>query len=250
MVLGVAIVIVMMMEAAGVRAQDAGSISGTVTMSGEGVPGVRIELPALAGAAITDQAGRYELLSIPAGRHEMRADFVGCRSGSWTLEVPVGRPLTFDLQLGGPAVEPARMVRAGVVGETPDVELPFTVERLTRAQIERNPGRSVADLIRGAFPGVKVVQGSGLPGTDPAIQLRGPTSLSVQHQPMLVVDGFIIGGGLDDLDPLDIESIEVLKGSVASALYGSRGEAGVISIETRNGAASSGGCFFRGGPSS
>ena len=239
-----------MVGAAAGAAQGTGSLAGRVTLDGEGVPGILIELPVLQGAHVTDAEGRFLFPEVPPGRHEVRAAMVGCRAGSWTVDVAADRQLELDVRLDGPAVRPGAVVRSGVAGDTPDDELPFTVERLTRDQIERNPARSVTELIRGAFPGVKVVRGSGLPGAGPAVQMRGPTSISLDDQPLVIVDGMISAGELDDMHPMDIESIEVLKGSAASALYGSRGEAGVIAIETRTGKAGEAGCVFRGGPSS
>ncbi|MDH5589657.1 MAG: SusC/RagA family TonB-linked outer membrane protein, partial [Gemmatimonadota bacterium] len=84
--------------------------------------------------------------------------------------------------------------------------------------------------------GAKVVQGSGLPGSEPSFQLRGPTSITGSQTPLLVIDGVITNGGIADIDPADVESMEIVKGAAAAALFGSRASAGVIQITTRTGA--------------
>lgn len=239
----------------GMLAQDAGTVSGTVTIVGgrEGVPGVRIHVPGLTLSGVTDDQGRFQLGPVPAGRHEIRAELVGCRPVSWILDVPpAGDVAVQQLWLDGPAVTAARgSVAAGVASATRETALPFTVEWLDREQLAYDPARTIADLIRGAFPGVKVVQGSGLPGSPVSIQFRGPGTISGSQEPLVVVDGLITGGGLDDLDPYDVERVEVLKGSAAAAIYGARGQAGVIEITTKSGAAAGEDrCFLRRGPSS
>ncbi|MBI4539708.1 MAG: TonB-dependent receptor plug domain-containing protein [Gemmatimonadetes bacterium] len=233
-------------------AQGAGSVTGSVTSAGVAVAGVQIQFPALRLGELTDDQGRFRFEVVPAGRHEIRAEVVGCRPASWTVDVPEGARVAVDLKLDERAIAPSPpgLVRAGLAAQTPEVELPFTVERLELEEVERNPGRTIADLLRAKFPGVKVVQGSGLPGEGRSIQFRGPNSISGSEEPLVVVDGVITGGGLDDLDPLDVESLEVLKGSAAAAIYGSRGQAGVIEITTRRGVRSaSARCFIRSDPS-
>ena len=241
-----AVAVLSVLAFGGGAAQAQVAVTGRVTMAdGEGVPGVRVDLPALEISRITDVEGRFTVPAVAPGRYVVRAGMIGCRDGTWTIDVAAEGPLGLDLRLGGPAVSSGTVVRSGVAAEMPEEEVPFTVERLTRAEIERLPRQSVAELIRGAFPGVKVVQGSGMPGSSASVQLRGVTSMSGDDQPLVVVDGMISAAGLEDVDPLDIESIEILKGPVAAAFYGSRGESGVISIETRKGMPDGPRCVFR-----
>ncbi|MDP2954812.1 MAG: TonB-dependent receptor plug domain-containing protein [Longimicrobiales bacterium] len=248
MILFAAAVLVFMGE--GTSAQDAGTVAGTVTIVGsqEGVPGVRIHIPGLTLSGITDDQGRFQLGPVPAGRHEIRAELVGCRPLSWTLDGPVAGGVR--LWLDGPAVTAVMAaqgsVAAGVASATRETVLPFSVEFLDREQLAHDPAPTIADLIRGAFPGVKVVQGSGAPGSSLSLQFRGPGSISGSQEPLVVVDGLITGGGLDGLDPYDVERVEVLKGSAAAALYGARGQAGVVEITTKSGAAADEDrCFIR-----
>lgn len=232
-------------------AQNAGSVAGRVTLgdAGVGVPGVRVRMPGFDLESMTDAEGAFRFDAIPAGAHEIRADVVGCQSGAWTVQVPAGLT-TLHLRLDRPAVAALReMVAAGTASPVSEAELPFTVHRLERRDMDRTSARTLADLIRGRFPGIKVVQGSGQPGEPISIRFRGAGSLSGGRAPLLVVDGLVTEGGVDDLDPRDIEKIEILKGSAAAAVYGARGEAGVIEITTRRGApATSPRCFFANKP--
>jgi TonB-dependent SusC/RagA subfamily outer membrane receptor len=228
-------------------AQNAGTVAGRVTLGdpGVGLPGVRVRMPGLELEGLTDADGMFRFDSIPAGAHELRADVVGCQSGAWTIQVPAGLT-SLHLRLDGPAVAALReMVAAGTASAVSEAELPFTVHRLERSDLDHTSARTLADLIRGRFPGIKVVQGSGQPGERISIKFRGPGSISGSRAPLLVVDGLATEGGLDDLDLRDVERIEMLKGSAAAAVYGARGEAGVIEITTRRGApATSPRCFF------
>lgn len=231
--------------------QVAGEVEGTVMIAGGGggFPGVRVRVADLRREVVTDANGSFQLGALPAGSHEIRADAIGCRAGSWTVEVVAGERVSLHLTVDGPAFrEPGEeAARSATVLSNDD---PFTVERLGREELRHDPGQTIADLIRGAFPGVKIVQGSGMPGSTVSIQFRGPTSISGSQEPLVVVDGMITGGGLDGLDPRDVESLEILKGSAASAIYGARGQAGVIEITTAQGRPTApAACFFRSEPS-
>lgn len=244
--MAVGLIAVLTTPARELAAQHPGTVAGTVTLgaAGVGVPGVRVRIPELEFERLTDADGRFLFDSVPVGKHEIRADMVGCRSGSWTVRVPEGLT-ALHLRLDGPAVAALReMVAAGTASAVSQAELPYTVDRLERRDLDRSSARTLADLIRGRFPGIKVVQGSGLPGDPISIRFRGPGSISGGRAPLIVVDGLVTEGGVDDLDLLDIEKVEILKGSAAAAVYGSRGEAGVIEITTRRGAPATPRCFF------
>lgn len=97
----------------------------------------------------------------------------------------------------------------------------------------------VETALQGRTSGVSVIQGSGAPGSGAVIRVRGVTSIN-GSDPLFVVDGVIIGGGIDFLNPNDIESIEVLKDAASAAIYGARGANGVVLVTTKTGAGSKG----------
>ena len=118
------------------------------------------------------------------------------------------------------AISLETIVVTGVAGETPRSQVPFTVERLDVAELQRVPTPSVRGLLQGKLPGVKVIQGSGQAGSEPSMQFRGPTSIMGMQAPLIVIDGVITQGGIADLNTQDIASMEVVKGAAAAALYG------------------------------
>lgn len=225
-------------------AQDVGGVTGRVvstigTGTGDAVPGVTIRFPELRLGAVTDDQGRFEFTIVPAGRHEIRAEFFGCALASQTVEVRKGERSAIQFSLSQPPIPIPELLVTGLASKASVVELPFAVGRMDPEEVDRRAARTIADLVRGEFPGVRVLQGSGLPGKPISIQFRGPSSISREQQPLVVVDGAPTAGGLIDLNPRDVRSITVLKGSAAAAHYGARGQAGVIEITTKDAATSS-----------
>lgn len=218
--------------------QELGAIDGRVVTTiavgaAQAVPGATLRLVELDQVRTSDERGRFIFEAVPTGRRELWVEVFGCAVGAQIVDVRGGKVTQADFVIERPALQvPGLTATAPGGGE----ETPFTVERLDLAGREGRSDREIADLIRGAFPGARVVQGSGLPGGEISIQFRGPTSLSGPQQPLIVVDGAMTAGGLSDLNSRDIRSITVLKGAVASAQYGSRGQAGVIEITTTRGA--------------
>jgi TonB-linked SusC/RagA family outer membrane protein len=164
---------------------------------------------------------------------------IGYKEASAEVEVATGQVAASDFAIEQTALRLQDIVVTGVVGETPRVKLPFTVERIESSDIPV-PAANVSSLLTGKAPGVTVAAISGQPGGEPAIRLRGPTSVNADgrsQSPLIVVDGVIQadGAALSDINTLDIESVEIVKGAAASSLYGSRAQAGVIQITTKRG---------------
>jgi TonB-dependent SusC/RagA subfamily outer membrane receptor len=222
------------------HAQAVGGVAGRVssTIGGElddPVPGVGVGLPALRLQTQTDQDGRFRLSGVPVGSYELTAQILGCQLGSATVSVTSGEIVDVEFTVTRPVIAIPGLVVSGVASQPEDADVPYAVGRVDREMLARHPGRTIADLLRGQFPGAKIVQGSGLAGSEISIQLRGRRSISTPQEPLVVMDGVITSGGSIDIDPRDVEDIVVLKGSVAAAHYGSRGQAGVIEITTRRG---------------
>src|SRR5690625_1086269 len=140
-----------------------------------------------------------------------------------------------DFQMQTTLVDLDELVITGVAGETPRVKVPFVVEKMSADQLPVPAISGVGSMIQGKLSGVQVVSGSGMPGEETSILLRGPTSIVGSSDPLYIVDGVILAASSVDLDALDIESVEVVKGAAAASLYGSRAASGVIQITTRRG---------------
>jgi TonB-dependent SusC/RagA subfamily outer membrane receptor len=211
-------------------------ISGRLTyaVTHQGIEQALVVIPDAGLGAFTDAEGRYRIEGVPPGIHELAPTLVGCQLASRSVEVGPGQRVEANFELSTPVINLQGIVVTTVASETPEAQLPFSVGR-----VAPKPGdaasHSVGALIQGKVAGARVLFGSGQPGTSPSIQLRAPGSIQRNNDPLLVVDGVITHGGISDIDPMDVEEVQVLKGAAAAAGYGSRGEAGVIEIRTRRG---------------
>lgn len=125
------------------------------------------------------------------------------------------------------------VVVTGVAEGTSRKKLTFALTKVNTDQINTVPATDASQTLRGKVAGIQISQSSGnAPAT---VYLRGAKSVSGNIAPLLVVDGFVTALNLSDLNPQDIESIEVVKGAAASALYGTRGEGGIIQVLTKKG---------------
>lgn len=223
-----------------VSAQQTGTVTGIVTTtSGRPLATAQLSISTLGIGGLTTEAGRYLLQAVPVGQHQLRVDRLGYRSVTQTVDVEAGTTVVVDFRMEENAISLEQIIVTGVAAETPRSQVPFTVERVNVAEMQRIPTPSVRGLLQGKLPGVKVIQGSGQAGSEPSFQFRGPTSISGGQAPLIVIDGVITQGGIADLNTQDIESMEVVKGAAAAALFGSRAQAGVLQITTKSGRAMS-----------
>jgi TonB-linked SusC/RagA family outer membrane protein len=225
-----------------------GSVTGTVLNASTGQPLDAVQVSLVAegtegaeGArlgSLSQATGRFFFGSVPVGRYILRAELLGFRSVAQVVDVPTGQAVVADLRLSPQAISLSEIVVTGVAGATQRTKLPFDVAQVRSADLPV-PGMNATQSLQGKVAGATVVMGSGRPGSAPSILLRGVNSLNASgrdQEPLYIVDGVILGAGMVDLDALDIQSIEVVKGAAAASLYGSRAGAGVIQIRTRRGA--------------
>lgn len=114
-------------------------------------------------------------------------------------------------------------------------DLTGSVVSVKRSDFENQPLLDVSQTLKGLAPGVSVSQGSGAPGSDVKIRIRGASSILGNNSPLIVIDGIQTSISLSALNPNDIETIDVLKDASSTAIYGSRGANGVINITTKRG---------------
>lgn len=222
-----------------VAAQETGTVTGTVTSigTGEPLPGVQVTIEGTGLGTLTQANGRYLLLRVPAGTQTLRADLIGYGTLTQSVNVVAGQGTTVNLRMESEAIAMSEIVVTGVAGATQRTKLPFEVAQVSFEDIPV-PSPNPASSLQGKVAGVQVVQGSGRPGSAPSILLRGAKSINASgrdQEPLYIVDGVILGSSLVDMDALDIESVEVVKGAAAASLYGSRAANGVIQIRTKRG---------------
>lgn len=231
------------------RAQNA-EIRGQVRSdNGEAVVGANVYIVELAVQAGTNDAGRF-VLTVPGDRVrgqqlQLRVRAIGYRPNSRAITVTAGQQ-SADFTLVADVNRLDEIVVTGVLEGTSQAKVPFTVARVDMADVPVPPVDPLR-MLAGRVPGAIVTSFNGRPGAAPEVMLRGPHSINASGRtqgPLYIVDGVIINGSLPDINPSDIENVEVVKGAAASSLYGARGGNGVISITTRSGARSADGMTF------
>ena len=228
-------------SAAPVLAQATGTITGIVAdqETGQTLESAQVYFPALSIGGLSNRQGRFLILNVPTGSHELRTEIIGYTSGTQTITVTAGQTTTVEVGLRATALRLQELIVTGVAGSTPRIKLPFTVEHLDFSDMPV-PAPSAEGLLQGKLAGVKVQSASGKPGDAAQIMLRGPTSINTSggrsQGPLVIIDGVITDNTMADIDALDVLSIEVVKGAAAASLYGSRASNGVINIQTKRGA--------------
>ena len=232
------------------RAQDA-VITGRVTAegSGAGVSGATVAITELGVGVLTNTTGAYTL-TVPAARVRGQSTAIVARFIGY---VPLRRQITLsagrqtqDFTIRQDVNRLNEVVITGVSAATQRIKVPFAVSRVDSTQTPV-PGVNPLTQLQGKVPGANIVVASGRPGASPSVLLRGPKSINAtgrSQDPLYIVDGVILSGGLPDLNSQDIESVEVVKGAAASSLYGSQAANGVIQITTKQGRASRDGVRF------
>lgn len=215
-------------------------ISGTVTSPEDvgGLPGVNVLLKNASQGTVTDIDGNYSL-SVPGPEAVLVFSSVGFES----QEVTVGNRSVIDLQLDPDLQSLDEVVVVGY-GSINKRDVTGSIASVSGEEIAEVPVASFDQALQGRAAGVQVNQSSGRPGAGTRILIRGTSSISAGSDPLYVVDGFPIasdgpvGAGINpfnNINPNDIESVEILKDAAATAIYGSRGANGVVLITTKSG---------------
>ena len=229
-----------------------GTVTGTVTETETGDPlsGATVQVLGENTGTAANAEGTYRITGVPAGEQTIRVTFVGFRPVEQTVDVPAGGTVRANVQLQVRASQLNEVVVTGLAQEQTRAEASVSVTSIDAAGLaESQDVQSVEQLFQGTTPGVTVSKSSGNVGAGIRFNVRGGVSLNSDGQPVIYVDGtridqdvnngFGAGGQeispLADLNPDDIESIEVLKGPSAAALYGTDGADGVVLIETKSG---------------
>ncbi|WP_374760190.1 SusC/RagA family TonB-linked outer membrane protein [Dyadobacter pollutisoli] len=217
-----------MVVMAGAYAQDV-TVKGKVSdEQGQGLPGVSVVAKGTSVGTVTDLEGNYSV-NVP-GSTTLVFSFIGYI----TQEIPLGSKTSLDVKMLSDTKALEEVVVVGY-GTAKKATLTGSVTAVKGAELQKAPAANLSNTLGGRLPGVSAVQGSGEPGYDgSAIRIRGTNSLGNSNA-LIVVDGVPNrSGGLDRLNPADIESISVLK-DAAAAIYGSRAGNGVILITTKRG---------------
>ena len=205
-------------------------VSGTITdESGLPVQGVTVLIKGTKSGTATDINGFYSIM-VPNPENVL----VFSSLGFATQEVEVGSQSLINLIMKGESETLDEIVLTAVAGRTDKKKLTVSVAKISQDQFNITPATNIGQALNGKVAGARILT-SGAPGSSPQIQLRTYTNLNVGSSPLIIMDGVIITTSLADINADDIESVEVVKGAAASALYGSRAGNGVISIISKRG---------------
>ena len=226
------------------------TVSGNVTSGTDGsaVPGVNILVKGTNTGTISDSEGNYRL-DVPSADGVLVFSFVGFV----TQEIPINGQTTLDVVLPADATELSEVVVTALGIEREKRDLGYAVQEINGDDITKARETNIGNALAGKVAGVTVVGNPAGIGGSSRITIRGERSLDLnKNQPLFVVDGVPItnevngssgrnnqdvdyGNGAGFVNPDDVESMTVLKGASATALYGSRGQNGVIIIKTKSG---------------
>ncbi|WP_232540987.1 SusC/RagA family TonB-linked outer membrane protein [Spirosoma endbachense] len=205
-------------------------ITGTVTdESGQGLPGVSIVVKGTAKGTTTDAQGSYRI-GVPDPNAILVFSFVGYI----TIEETIGSRSTVNLTL---KTDDKTLNEVVVVGYGTQTRRNVTgsVAKVDLKQTENLPNTNISQALRGRVAGVQFID-NGRPGQSGSILVRGQRSITASNDPLIILDGIFFNGNLADINPNDIESMEILKDASAAAIYGSRAANGVILVNSRRGA--------------
>jgi TonB-linked SusC/RagA family outer membrane protein len=239
----------------GVYAQNR-TVTGTVTSTDDGLslPGVSVRIEGATTGTVTGADGKYSV-SVPSTNSVLVFTYIG-----FTMQqVPVGDRTVVNVALAPNASQLNEVVVTALGIRREKRSLGYAVTDLKGEEVNQVPNQNVTNSLNGKVAGLQVVSSGGAPGSPNRVVIRGGAkSISGNNQALFVVDGVPVSNADDgfggstavagaatpnriaDINPNDIESVSVLKGSAASVLYGSRGSNGVILITTKSGKAKDG----------
>lgn len=209
-------------------AQDI-TVSGTVTAKEDGqpLPGVSVVIQGTTIGTISDFDGNYAL-GVPADGI-LEFSYIGMKSQT----VVVDGKSVIDVVLAEDYTDLDEIVVVGYGVQKKSV-VTAAISSVSSEELENSTPTRIEDVMKGRVSGVQITQSSGQPGSDSKVRIRGIGTIN-NSEPLYIVDGMAVGGGISYLNPTDIESVEVLKDAASAAVYGARAANGVILITTKKG---------------
>lgn len=238
-------------------------ISGKVTgADNKGIPDISVLVRNTNFGGVTDADGNYSFqANLNPGTYQIDFSGVGFKAVSQSVQVTSSGSVTANAQLAQDALKMDEVVITGVSAGTTRKQLGSYISTVRADDLNKGATGNVLAALQGKTAGAQIIQNSGDPGGGLSVRLRGISSVNSSSEPLYIVDGVIInnattrvtntsgnydGGSfvgtigqnrLADINPDDIERIEVLNGAAAAAIYGSRANAGVVQIFTKRGSA-------------
>ena len=241
-----------------VNAQATGSVNGSVVAAATGAPIslAQVVISDLSLGMLSRNDGRFLIVNVPVGTHEIRVERLGFATATQQITVAVGQVVQVNFQLEQEVLGLDEIVVTGSAGQARRREVGNTISQINMDDVIE-PVINVESLLQGRAAGVNIITGSGQLGDAARIRLRGDVSNSLNNQPLIYIDGirtkndgyvrtnpitlnqqygtFHTSSPLSDINPSDIDRIEIIKGPAATTLYGAEAASGVIQIFTKQG---------------
>jgi TonB-dependent SusC/RagA subfamily outer membrane receptor len=241
-------------------AQQTATVQGTITEAGTARPLVNAQVT-IRGTGIgtlTNSQGRFQLVNVPSGQATLRVELMGYEAATQTITVRAGEATTVNLTLAQSAIAIEGLVVTAMGITQRERAIATSVQTVNAEELAQASEPNLVAALAGRSAGVEV-RSTGTQGGSSRVVIRGASSISGNNQPLFVVDGVPIdnsaprllgfagstaegtagsvdyGNAVADINPNDIETITVLKGPNAAALYGSRAANGAIVITTKSG---------------
>ena len=208
------------------------TVSGTVTDAGTGEPmgGVTVQIQGTTAGSFTGPDGRYTV-SVPGDDATLVFSFLGFQ----TQDVAVNGRTTINVSMVEAALSTDEVVITALGIEREKKSLTYSVQDVSTEELAEARSLNVVNSISGKVAGISISRSGQGVGSPSRVILRGNRSIAGDSQPLYIVDGVPIDGDLTNVNPDDIESISVLKGPNAAALYGNRANNGAIIVTTKSG---------------
>jgi TonB-linked SusC/RagA family outer membrane protein len=208
-------------------AQNSLNVKGVVTdaATGETLIGVSVSQPGSGNGTVTDLDGQFTL-NVPQGA-KLLFSYVGyepvelAAASDMNVQLGVSQNYLDELVVIGYGVQKKSVVTAAI-------------SRVGADELNVSKPSRVEDALKGKISGVQITQSSGQPGSDSKVRIRGIGTIN-NSDPLYIVDGMPVNGGINYLNPTDIQSVEILKDGASAAVYGTRGANGVILVTTKSG---------------
>ncbi len=237
-------------------------ISGKVTgADGKGIPVISVSVRNTTYGGATDADGMYAIqANLRPGSYTLDFSGVGFKSKSQSLQVGNASSYTSDVELAIDALNMDEVILTGVSLGTTRKQLGNYISTVKADELTKGATSNVLSALQGKTAGAQIIQNNGDPAGGFSVRLRGISSILSSSEPLYIVDGVIVNNAtnrvtntensydgtnfvgtigqnrLADINPADIDHIEVLNGAAAAAIYGSRANAGVVQIFTKRGA--------------
>ena len=251
-VVGAALLACTLTTVAPALAQEGATVTGAIVEARALRPlqGAQVSLDGTGIGALANSQGRFLFANVPVGTYTLRVQIIGYRTQERSITVPLGQTVLENFELDVEALGLDEIVVTGTVGSIQRRAVANVVGTMNASeQLESTAPINVQQMLAGQVPGVSVQVGSGSAGSGGGIMIRGRGTVALGTQPLLYIDGVRANGSvggfgafasqgtsrLNDLNPEDIERIEIIKGPAAATLYGTEASAGVIQVITKKG---------------